>query len=102
MKQRPIIGTAGTENIPPVTTPVPYKRSQVPGIALVWPAFTRTIVNNAPAMIGGDKLNTAFRPGPDINGMSTARDFLSIDQPAMSTEMNPSAIQTVSHPRKVD
>src|SRR2546422_5884052 len=31
MKHRPITGTTRTENAPPVTKPVPYNSSQVPG-----------------------------------------------------------------------
>src|SRR5947208_12766655 len=33
MKQSPITGTIRTENAPPVTNPVPYRSSQVPGSA---------------------------------------------------------------------
>src|SRR5262245_15034146 len=101
IKHKPISGTAGTENIPPVTTPVPYRSSHTPGIALVKRARIKTIVNTAPAISGGDKLKIAFRPGPDIKGMFTARALRSMDQPTMSSDIKPSAIHTASHATKV-
>src|SRR6476619_1460849 len=97
MKQSPMMGTTGTENIPPVITLVPYSNSQTPGIALINPARKSTIVNKPPATMGGDKLNTAFRPGPETSGMSTARAFRSMDQPAIKSEIAPSTSHTASH-----
>src|SRR5688572_31983708 len=59
------------------------------------------IVRSPPAIIGGAKLKTAFRAGPEPAGISIARAFLSIDQPAIRSEMSPSAIQTASQALKL-
>src|SRR5207244_6969539 len=48
MKQSPIKGTIRTENAPPVTNPVPYSSSQVPGSACHRPARYSTTVSSPP------------------------------------------------------
>ena len=53
MKQSPMSGTTRTEKAPPVTTPVPYSRSHVPGNADQRPARTSTPVSSAPTSSGG-------------------------------------------------
>src|ERR1043165_6277665 len=73
MKQTPVTGTTGTENIPPVTTPVPYSKSQTPGMTEVIPFRKKIAVSKAPTINGGDKLNTTFRPAPENNGVAALR-----------------------------
>ena len=58
-------------------------------------------VSSPPAIIGGVRLKTALRPGPEPRGISIARALRSIDQPAIRSEMSPSAIQTASQALKV-
>src|ERR1700677_1103895 len=67
-KHRPMTGTIGTENAPPVTTPVPSRISHTPGIAGTAPTGHRTTVSAAPAISGGTKLNTNLRAGADHIG----------------------------------
>src|SRR4029079_6265366 len=55
----------------------------------------------APAKIGGDKLKTTFRPGPESRGIFAARALRSIDQPAISDAINASASKPASHPLNV-
>src|SRR5712664_3908729 len=102
MKQTPMTGTTLTENIPPVTTPVPYNSNHMPGIELTNPARNKTTVNSAPTIIGGERLKTTLRPGPDNKGTPNERAFRSISQPAMRIEIIASANQTDSQPRAVD
>src|SRR5215510_4100010 len=52
------------------------------------------MVNSAPATIGGDKLKTTFRPGPENNGTPELSALRSIDQPAIKTDTSASAAQT--------
>src|SRR5580698_3191213 len=68
MKQSPMTGTTRTENAPPVTTPVPYSSSQVPGMAAGKPARYKTAVSNPPTSRGGAKLKTNRRAGAENNG----------------------------------
>src|SRR5438445_4686972 len=98
IKQSPITGTMLTENMPPVTTPVPYNSSQTPGITSFKPARNSTAVSNAPANSGGDKLKTTLRPGPESSGMLTRRAFRSMDQRAIKSETDAAANHTASHP----
>src|SRR5580692_8291191 len=67
-KHPPITGTTGTENAPPVMTPVPYSISQTPGIALTTPSRHNTTVRTAPTISGGTKLNKNLRIGGDHMG----------------------------------
>src|SRR3974390_659535 len=68
MKESPITGTTRTEKAPPVTTPVPYSNSQVPGIAAGTPARYKTAVSSPPTSIGGAKLNTNLLAGAENRG----------------------------------
>ena len=72
MKHSPITGTTRTEKAPPVTNPVPYSSSQVPGSACHRPARYSTTVNKPPTAIGVRKLSQKRRPGPERIGSSTA------------------------------
>ena len=96
MKHKPITGTMLTENIPPVTTPVPYKSNHMPGIKSINFARYKTAVSNAPANSGGDRLKATLRPGPESSGICAARAFRSMDHPAIKSEISASAIQTAS------
>ena len=60
------------------------------------------MVSNPPAITGGAKLKTALRPGPETNGICAARALRSIDQPAIKSDIKPSASQIASHELKVD
>src|SRR6266550_935387 len=73
MKQIPITGTTRTENAPPVTNPVPYKSSQVPGSACHKPARYSATVSKPPTTIGGRKLRPNRRRGSDRH-LAPARD----------------------------
>src|SRR5436190_3144846 len=67
-KHSPITGIAGTENAPPVITPVPYNISHSPGIEATAPAFHNAAVSTAPANSGGTKLKMNLRAGADHSG----------------------------------
>src|SRR3970040_1642720 len=103
MKPRPMTGTIFTENAPPVTMPVPYSNSHVPGSTLASPRRYRTSVSRAPTSRGGEKLNANFRPGPDRSGIFAARDFRTIAHPAIPKARSASPshvpIQTSGGPR---
>jgi hypothetical protein len=92
-----MIGTALTENAPPVTTAVPYKRSQIPGSEAVAPKCQALSVSNPPTIIGGAKLSTNFRPGPVNNDEFALRAFVAAAGAAMQTATNASINQTASH-----
>ena len=102
IKQIPITGTTLTENMPPVTTPVPYNSNHIPGIAFVIPARKRTTVSKAPTTIGGERLKATLRPGPVSSGVAVARAFRSIDQPEMSSAISASANHVSSQAFGVD
>src|ERR1051325_3811045 len=63
MKQTPITGTMRTEKAPPVTNPVPYSSSHVPGSACHSPARNSATVSSPPTTIGGRKLNRPYLTG---------------------------------------
>src|ERR1700735_1930512 len=96
-KHRPITGTTGTENAPPVTTPVPYSISHTPGMAGTAPARHKTNVRAAPAISGGTKLNTNLRAGADHMGNPAFDAFRHIAKIPMATASAPSIIHTPSH-----
>src|SRR5256886_2628241 len=85
MKHSPITGTTRTENAPPVTNPVPYSRSHVPGSACHTLARYSTTVNRPPTAIGARKLSQKRRPGPERIGSSTAYALRTIVQPPMAS-----------------
>lgn len=64
------------ENAPPVTTAVPYNKSHIPAIAPVNPACTSTSVKSAPTNMGGAKLYTNRRPGPEKSEEPDSRAFV--------------------------
>ena len=78
-----------------------YNSSHIPGIDPVNPARNSTTVKSAPTTIGGERLKRTLRPGPENKGTPVALAFLSINQPAIKSEMMASAIQVPSHPRGV-
>src|SRR5438093_1501981 len=84
MKQIPITGTIRTENAPPVTNPVPYSSSQVPGSACHRPARYSTTVSRPPTIMGGRKLSPKRRPGPDRMGSFTAYAFRTMADPPIA------------------
>src|SRR5271170_1384676 len=92
-KQAPITGTMGTENAPPVTTPVPYSISQTPGIAGTASARHKTTVSAAPAINGGTKLNTNLRAGADHIGIPAFNALRHIAKMPMAMARAPSIIQ---------
>src|ERR1700682_6098571 len=102
MKQIPITGTIFTENAPPATTAVPYSRSHMPGITPTSPARKSTMVRRAPTRIGGEKLRTNFRPGPESRGMRALRAFRTIPHNITAGARTAAAIQTYSDWRTDD
>src|SRR5438094_3672873 len=97
MKQIPITGTIRTENAPPVTNPVPYSSSQVPGSACASPARYSTTVRRPPTTIGGRKLRPNRRPGPDRMGSFTAYAFRTMVEPPIASATIASPSQVASH-----
>src|SRR5437588_2583562 len=97
IKQTPMTGTMRTENAPPVTNPVPYSSSQVPGSACHNPARNSATVSSPPTTIGGRKLNPARRPGPDSRGSFTANALRTMVAPPMPTATTASPSQVASH-----
>src|SRR5512143_820879 len=55
-----------------------------------------TALSTAPAIIGGEKLNTSFLNGPDRSGMFAACAFSAIDDTEMPTAIPPSASHVVT------
>src|SRR5579863_8853226 len=100
-KQTPITGTIGTENAPPVTTPVPYSISHTPGIAVAAPALHSTMVSAAPTISGGAKLNRNLRAGADHIGSPAFDAFRHMARIPMAIASAPSSIQVTTH-RPVD
>src|SRR5216110_71176 len=80
MKQIPITGTTRTENAPPVTNPVPYKSSQVPGSACHKPARYSATVSKPPTTMGGRKLRPKRRPGPERMGSAMVRKAYAVHE----------------------
>src|SRR5437870_3487789 len=97
MKQIPITGTMRTENAPPVTNPVPYSSSQVPGSACHRPARYSATVSRPPTTMGGRKLRPNRRPGPDRMGSFTAYAFRTIADPPIASATIASPSQVASH-----
>src|SRR5207244_959016 len=97
MKQSPITGTIRTENAPPVTNPVPYSSSQVPGSACHRPARYSTTVSSPPTIMGGRKLSPKRRPGPDRMGSFTAYAFRTMADPPIASATIASPSQVASH-----
>src|SRR5947209_7445601 len=97
MKQIPITGTIRTENAPPVTNPVPYNSSQVPGSACHRPARYSATVNRPPTTMGGRKLRPNRRPGPDRMGSFTAYAFRTMADPPIASATIASPSQVASH-----
>src|SRR5512141_1927726 len=98
MKHSPMTGTILTENAPPATTAVPYRRSQTPGITSTSPALYKTSVNRAPTIIGGEKLRTNFRPGPERRGIFAERALRTIAHIMMVGDRSAEASQMLSAP----
>src|SRR5271170_6889138 len=102
IKQRPITGTTRTENAPPVTTPVPYSNSQVPGIAAAKPARYKTAVSNPPTSKGGAKLNTNRRAGAESSGPLAALALRLMASTASTIAKAASSSQVMSQRSSVD
>src|SRR5580658_3536159 len=100
-KHVPITGSTGTENAPPVITPVPYSISPTPGIAAVNPACHNTMVTAPPAIKGGTKLKTNFRAGEDHKGKPAALALRHIARMPNAIASEPSTSQVSSHARGV-
>src|SRR5439155_889012 len=101
MKHRPITGTTRTENAPPVTKPVPYNSSQVPGSAYARPARYSTTVSRPPAAIGEMKLSQKRRPGPERIGSLPAYAFRTMAHPPMASATTASPNHVTSHSSRV-
>src|SRR6266568_4330698 len=97
MKHTPITGTTRTENAPPVTNPVPYSSSQVPGSACHNPARYSATVRSPPTTIGGRKLSPKRRPGPERIGSFTAYAFRTIADPPIVSATRASPSHTDRH-----
>src|SRR3989475_11893162 len=98
LKRSPITGTIRTENAPPVTNPVPYNSSQVPGSACHSPARYSATVSRPPTTIGGRKLNPKRRPGPERIGSFTAYAFRTMaEPPIVRSEEHTSELQSQSN-----
>src|ERR1700680_3596574 len=95
-KHAPITGTMGTENAPPVITPVPYSISQTPGIAATTPARHKTTVSAAPTTRGGTQLKTNFRVAGAHIGSPAALALCRIARTPSATANTPSASHTAS------
>src|SRR5713101_9544669 len=96
IKHKPITGTTRTENAPPVTMAVPYNKSQTPGRAATAPARKRAKVKRPPTTIGGAKLRTNLRPGPEKSAELARWAFVAAAGAAMATATNASTSQTLS------
>ncbi len=96
MKVSPMAGTVRTEKAPPVTVPVPYRRSQTPGRSANWPRSRSTMVRSAPTAIGGAKLSANLRTGPLRSGMLAALDFQPVVRVpiAIASSASPSQISS--------
>src|SRR5213594_681723 len=97
MKHSPITGTIRTENAPPVTNPVPYNSSQVPGSACHSPARYSATVSRPPTTIGGRNLNPKRRPGPERIGSFTAYAFRTMAEPPIVSATSASPSHARSH-----
>src|SRR5689334_12383175 len=102
IKHNPITGTTRTENAPPVTMAVPYSSSQTPGSAAIMPALKKAKVKSPPTTIGGAKLRTNLRPGPEKSAELARCALVAAAGAAMVTATKASINQTRSQARGVD
>src|SRR5206468_11556538 len=98
MNDIPMTGTIGTENAPPVTTPVPYSSSQVPGRRAVRSPRYSATVSSAPTKTAGANASQKRRAGPDSTGSAAARALRIIAHPPTASARNASATHTTVHP----
>ena len=97
MNRDPIRGTIRTEKAPPVTMPVPYIRSQVPGRRPVRPALRKATVRSPPTRSGGLKFQANFVPAPARRVFPAARALALMAHRASPRDTAAAPSQTATH-----
>ncbi len=99
IKHQPIIGTALTENEPPVTTDAPYKSSQIGIIISNIPNRQSPSVITTPQIIAGREFMTNFFDGAEINGKFDNFDFCHIANIPIANAKHASNSHVISQTR---